>query len=449
MTLITNIAQFLQLHGPAKAPEIATALNTSQSSLSRALKHREQTGIIQIGRARSTTYAVRRTISSVEIPVPLYEFQSNGTSHHLGDLYPVAPRGYIFDSQSDTLQGYYDDLPYFLDDMRPLGFLGRLIPRRHPELELAYDIRMWSGDQCLQYLTRYGHDHLGAFVLGNQPFQRALLDEYSSNTLIKEEDRDARYRDLAEDILSHGSPGSSAAGEQPKFLVNIEGRGALLVKFSPPIDSEIGRRRADLLVAEHCASKTLSQVGRSVADTALFHTEKRAYLEVKRFDRVGTLGRRGVISLHALDSEFVGSLTSWENTAEELRAQQIISEDTLKEIRWRAAFGALIGNSDMHHGNLSFYMNGGTVGEIAPIYDMLPMAYAPRNEQVVEVSFEPPIPSPKNGALWKSAWESALVFWDSLAREERVSSGFAQIARENRKKLEEMRSVLERLPAGR
>lgn len=45
----------------------------------------------------------------------------------------------------------YDDLPWFLFDLRPSGFLGRFVPMRHPELGLPVDIRAWSAEHLLGY----------------------------------------------------------------------------------------------------------------------------------------------------------------------------------------------------------------------------------------------------------------------------------------------------------
>ncbi len=45
--------------------------------------------------------------------------------------------------------------------------------------------------------------------------------------------------------------------------------------------------------------------------------------------------------------------------------------------RW--AFGMLIGNTDMHHGNLSFIISlHGRPYALAPAYDILPMGFAPK-----------------------------------------------------------------------
>jgi hypothetical protein len=41
------------------------------------------------------------------------------------------------------------------------------------------------------------------------------------------------------------------------------------------------------------------------------------------------------------------------------------------------AFGRLIGNSDMHQGNLGFHLADQGPLPLAPVYDMLPMSLAP------------------------------------------------------------------------
>jgi hypothetical protein len=81
----------------------------------------------------------------------------------------------------------------------------------------------------------------------------------------------------------------------------------VLVKFSPPVETEVGQRWSDLLIAEHLALETLSAAGISSAMSRIFRFETRTYLEVDRFDRVGLTGRVGVTSLSAIDTGFYGA----------------------------------------------------------------------------------------------------------------------------------------------
>src|SRR3546814_15107976 len=97
-------------------------------------------------------------------------------------------------------------------------------------------------------------------------------------------------------------------------------------------------------------------------------------LEVQRFDRTANvLGRRGFVSLLALDAAFVGDgARDWSLAAERLAALGLITADTAARIARLYWFGRLIGNSDMHPGNLGFHLvDAGPLG-LAPAYDMLP-----------------------------------------------------------------------------
>ena len=64
-----------------------------------------------------------------------------------------------------------------------------------------------------------------------------------------------------------------------------------MVKFSEKLDSPVSQRWRDLLLAEHLALSTLRQAGVAAAASAVIDHEGQRFLEVQRFDRVGTLGR--------------------------------------------------------------------------------------------------------------------------------------------------------------
>lgn len=98
---------------------------------------------------------------------------------------------------------------------------------------------------------------------------------------------------------------------------------------------------------------------------------------MERFDRSGPHGRRGLISLSAMDAEFVGR-GGWPGMTARLAADRHISREAHEAACLLHAFGTLIGNTDMLPGNLSFITDSGRPYELAPAYDMLPMAFAPR-----------------------------------------------------------------------
>ena len=65
--------------------------------------------------------------------------------------------------------------------------------------------------------------------------------------------------------------------------------------------------------------------------------------------------------------------------------------------------------------------------QATPIYDMLPMLYAPLpGGELPRRSVEPPLPLPAQRADWLTACAAALAFWQSAARDTRLSAGFAR-----------------------
>lgn len=428
--LILRLAALLGRRGPMGAPLVLSELGISQPTLSRLLQ-RHPEGLLSFGRARATRYASARRVGELRGPVPIHQIGPEGRPQRLGELHPVEPQGYVVLGEDHRLPtAYFDDLPWFLHDLRPSGFLGRQVPALHPELGAPEDIRRWSGEHVLRYLVLHAHDTVGALLLGD--LELHLRARRRAPELIPRSDRLSRYEELAERALHGGPPGSSAAGEQPKFLT---WRGpeptAVLVKFSPPLSEVTARRTADLLVVEHIAHEVLRAHGMPSARSELLWGRERYYLEVERFDRMGAHGRRGVLSLAAFDVEHVGGSGRWGDTALALHRQGRVSASVLERVRFAELFGALIGNTDMHAGNLSFLCDGTQILELAPVYDMTAMFYAPVAGQLVPRRFEPRPPKAEEAEVWELAAAAAIALWRTVAEDERVSRDFRRIAAEN------------------
>jgi hypothetical protein len=176
------------------------------------------------------------------------------------------------------------------------------------------------------------------------------------------------------------------------------------------------------------AGSVLTRYGQRSARSGFLATDDRAYLEVERFDRAGARGRMGLVSLGALDDQFVGQRQGWAESAAELRRSGLIEEADVLALRWLSAFGALIANTDMHFGNVSFLVTGRQRFRLAPAYDMLPMAFAPIRESVPDVRFVPPDPRPGQADQWPEALRAAREYWDELAADARCSKGFRALA---------------------
>ncbi|GDX82527.1 transcriptional regulator [Deltaproteobacteria bacterium] len=429
--LATKLLQTLRGRGPTGAAAIQAELAVSQPTLSRVLS-RLGPAVAVHGRARATRYAAVREVPGVPNPVSVYAQHADGQLSRRTTLVAVAPRGWL--AAAGPAAGWYDDLPWFLQDLRPAGFLGRLAPRQAPALGLPPDVREWSGDDILRWAVAVGADLPGNVLVGDDALNRALSAPTAPR--VARGERTERYLDLAARVLEGEPAGSWAGGEQPKFLATRVDRGVdgseydtpVLVKFSPPVGESVGARVADLLVAEHLALVAVHDAGHPAATSRLIRAGGRMFLEVDRFDRLGRLGRRGVVSLAAVGAHFTGEIDGWTTACARLAHQGVISEADARRARWLDRFGALIGNTDRHAWNLSFYAEEGRVSRLAPAYDMLPMRWYPRGGECPEGALALPSLDGDDPAGWQTAGAAALRFWRTVAAHPMVSSAFSSIA---------------------
>jgi len=306
------------------------------------------------------------------------------------------------DGTSETFRG----LPPFAYDMSPQGFIGRRFPEIYPEFELPARIADWNDDHRLIALARRGEDCIGNLIIGRESFQRFQND--SPHIYERQQ-----YPELVRRALA-GQPGSSAGGEQPKFAVYADGRH-VLVKFASADDTAASQRWRDLLCCERIALEMLRAAGIAAATASTFDIAGIRFLEVERFDRIGEKGRRGVISLAPLDDVYFGYRDNWTSAAQRLLMQKMIDADDARRMRRLDTFAQLIGNTDRHFGNISFFVKEPNLLQLAPVYDMLPMLFAPREGNIVERPLHPQPPSFDNHDVWSDAAQLAAAYWDRLA----------------------------------
>ncbi|MFO1491908.1 MAG: hypothetical protein U1F77_02245 [Kiritimatiellia bacterium] len=281
--------------------ELAEALDLSQPSLSRLLRLLPAGRLHRIGAGPRTRYALHRRIEPVGDQWPLYEIAPSGGARRVGVLHALEGGGWHLEQDevwpvlrgSVFPDGVFPDWPWFLDDLRPQGFLGRIFARRFAgEFRAPEDPRLWRADHVLRALLQEGSDLPGAFVLGEDMLARALRPD--RNRWIAPDLRGVRYAALAGEVLDGGWPGSSAAGEQPKFTACVVdaagGERPVIVKFSGDVREPAQARRADLLVAESIAAGVLRQAGIPAAATEVLFHDHRCFLESTRFDRAASQG---------------------------------------------------------------------------------------------------------------------------------------------------------------
>lgn len=445
--LADALVRHLRATPMSKAADLCRVLAISQPTFSRLVGALPD-AVLAVGRARATRYLARREVLGLPRHLPLFEVGPDGAVRHFGALHPVHPRGYWFESAVDGARSrHYDDLPWFMHDLRPAGFLGRLIPRLLGDFAHLGDVREWSGDDVLRYLSRHGQNQVGNLLVGEGALQGYLAWLAQPGDLIATEARAARYPEMAADVLGASVPGSSAAGEQPKFLATLApGPTPVLVKFSPPLGSPQARRAADLLVAEHLALETLAAHGQPASRSRVLEAGGRVFLEVDRFDRLRPRGRRGVVSLEAADAEFVAGHGGWRELTEGLVTARVATPEVFEAVRWLASFGELIGNTHMHRGNLSFFFEGGAMTGLCPAYDMTPMRYAVRQHEFTSAPLSAPMPRAADADVWASACAAAAAFWEAVSEDTRISEVFRAIACANREVVTSVRDLAALLP---
>ncbi|MEO8675969.1 MAG: type II toxin-antitoxin system HipA family toxin YjjJ [Casimicrobiaceae bacterium] len=418
----------------------------SQATLSRLIV-RAGEDVVPIGRARARRYAAARAVRGLPYEIPLFRIDARGSLERIAGIRTFAPGGHFVDGAEKLPRwmrghrgdGVFEGLPVFLVDQRPQGFLGRTFARRNAELGLSDNPETWTDDDCTFALAKSGEDCVGDLVVGDESARRLYAAWAAGQTIIPLAQRAVVYPALAEEAINGVAPGSSAGGEQPKFGAIVADRLSpipILVKFSPGDDSPAADRWRDLLIAEHLALQTLRRHKVPTVRSEILEAGGRVFLQTMRFDREGARGRRPVISLHAMNGEYVGIAAGagagrWLDAIERLQRDRWLSPATVAQVRDLHAFGQFIANSDMHFGNLSLLpLNDGTLA-LAPVYDMLPMSYAPVAGEVPARHFEPPLPEPGEEAAWLRAGERAIEFWQAVASESRVSGAFRKIAADN------------------
>ncbi len=431
MASADDLVMLLGSQDPLSSRQIQVQLGASQATVSRLLT-RAGDRVVRLGRGRNTLYAASLPVFGTTPSVPLFTEDRGGVVSQVGTLWSLASGQYLVETARDAPfwlrgesgTGLFDSLPYFLFDLCPSGFLGRQVARSLAlEWGFPADPHQWQDEHIGQYLTRRGDDLPGNLLVGEAMAQQTRRNTGSGATA-----KTADYPRLATQALGDEVVGSSAAGEQPKFAVRHHHRGAVIVKFAPKANTAEARRWRDLLHAELHALQVLGEREVPVAESTLHLRERRLFLESRRFDRHGARGRSPSISLTMVDAEFVGLGHGWTRVADALHRGGLLDGTSLERISWAETFGTWIGNTDMHLGNVS--LAPGEQGfELLPLYDMLPMAFAPARGELPQIELHPPLRTDLNREVWTAAGEAAVEFWSRLAGDREVSRAFRAVAK--------------------
>jgi len=362
---------------------------------------------------------------------PRYTVDPNGSAVNVGTLRPLINGGFFVSPLTGTPtvlmgakgDGYFDDLPYFLADLRPQGFIGRHIAAAlHAQTDnFPPNPRNWTINHIGRYLIANGEDLPCNFKIG--PSTGASLKRQPIPSSSDD------YPRLADEVMQGIPPGSSAGGEQPKFTAFTDDiREHVIVKFSPVSSTELSLRWRDILLTEYHATGALHSIDFPAAQTRIFEIDDRIFLESQRFDRTGEYGRMPMISLQAIDAEFVCEGDNWPRVLRELMRQKLINHRHVNDAEFLWDFGRLINNSDMHLGNLSLGIEEDAF-QLLPTYDMCSMGFAPVAGTLSPYHFHPPdadslMTSQSQKPRLNLLLETAKAFWNSVAEDDRISDDF-------------------------
>jgi HipA-like C-terminal domain len=427
-----------------RSAQLAELAKVSPATMVRMLREAGQE-VIRIGQTSSTRYFLRRSLRGMDAGIPVYAVDTLGQAAQVGWLELIAPGGCLMDVQAlgwpvgdEFAQGVWSDgLPYPLQDMRPQGFLGRQFALQESgTLGVPANPKDWKDDDVLYALLQKGADTTGNLILGDVALQRWLQSKTALPLVLDDQSIEAGYGDYATQSMSQGLAGSSAAGEFPKFtaLRNLAGAQTehVIVKYTAADASATVTRWADLLVCEHLALKALNLVGQiPCAKSRVLQMGGRTFLEVERFDRHGLFGRTPLCSLETIEASLLPSNSrDWGDAAQMLHGKGWLSSEAVLMVQVILWFGRLIGNSDMHRGNLSFVPGNGF--QVAPVYDMLPMMFAPlQGGEIPNATYAPELPMPAQHIAWNQASAAAQAFWQAASNDARISQRFRKVCANN------------------
>jgi hypothetical protein len=417
MTAADSLIAALRRHnGHASSPELQQQLGVSQPTVSRLLAPLLASGqVVKVGAARAQRYLLPRDVPGVGRQISIHQVPASGEPQRLGTLYPLAGGGFWMD-EVDKAHGqsaFHPSLPWFLMDTRPQGFMGRAFSQTHPDLALPSHLAHWNDDHILLALVRAGEDLPGNLLVGAASLDRYLALPASRSTAPVVNDPAQDYPRLALQALGSTAPGSSAPADQ---------------------------RWRDLLVCEALALQTLQAAGVAAAQTDIVQAGGRVFLQSRRFDRTAQ-GRVGMVSLEMYDAHYIGIGSQWAATAMQTgrAGAESLSAADIQTLCLLDAFGALIANTDRHHGNVSLLLHEHR-WQLAPAYDMLPMFYAPVAGEVVarDWASQAPRPNAHTLSVWPQARALALAFWQQAAGDARISPAFRAIAHAHAQGVQEL-----------
>jgi len=264
------------------------------------------------------------------------------------------------------------DLFSCLRDAAPDAWGRRVIANRmfgKGEVEVGRDIDERT------YLLQSGSDRSGAldFQESASDYVSRDMDAASLADLHEAAELLATDRSIPADLEEALFHGTSIGGARPKAAVTGE-TAKYIAKFSISTDT------FPIMKAEYVAMTLAARIGLDVADVSLEKVAGKDVLLVKRFDRVKVEDfwqRRSLVSaltvlgLH----ERWAREASYSELVDQIRMNGVDFRKDATELFSRMVFNVLMGNTDDHARNHSFFVKEGKI-RLTPAYDITPFPRA-------------------------------------------------------------------------
>jgi hypothetical protein len=232
-------------------------------------------------------------------------------------------------------------------------------------------------------LTTRGHDLPGNLIVGEESLTRFNGWSYGGQDVWSE----------LQALLANqatGSEPSSLGGERPKLTAYRADGSSFLLKFSPPLSTPHGQRWGDLLRVEALCSAVLHMFEVDTVGGVPMERDDRVALTIDRFDRLRRRGRRGATTLYWYAMDRLGDVSvPAPDVVSTLVADGHLSQDAIRTCARVHEFSRAIANTDAHLANYGLvHLEDGRC-MLAPIYDVTPMALAPRHDELPDAHLTP------------------------------------------------------------
>ena len=292
-----------------------------------------------------------------------YLERANAESIYEPEL-PLRPRGH------EPMDG----LDHFscLRDAAPDAWGRRIIENR---LFGRSEVLAGGGVDESTYLLQSGSDRTGAldFQASASEYIPRDLSAASLAELHEAAELLATDRPIPAELEAALNHGTSIGGARPKAAITEE-TAKYVAKFSISTD------HFQVVKAEYVAMTLAARLGMNVAEVSLEKAAEKDVLLVKRFDRyLGTSGwcRRSIVSgltVLGLDEKWARE-ASYPNLVDQVRMHGLAFKKDATELFSRLVFNVLVGNTDDHARNHSFFVEGKTI-RLTPAYDITPFPRA-------------------------------------------------------------------------